>query len=693
MSQFNRIGSLILATAMAVSAIAVDGVVRDQTGQPVQGAVVTFASEDDPNLSVSGTTGADGNYQVDLSTPQVTAVLGITEVPEASALFQNYPNPFNPETIIAFQIEQATDVRLVVYNSLGQRVRTLVQAPMEAGLHRLNWDASDDAGRGVAAGTYFYQLTTDRLIDTGKMTLVDGHKGHVSSRNSELSPLAGRVPEPAGKALEEAQFFTISVTGDGFFDYSRSGVSIDEDRSVDMLVNSSSDLGMVRLGLTDAPIDEADAVLITINTVDIRRAGGGPWQTFVGESRTFDLLSLTGGVNEMLGEQVLEPGEFTGIRLLVEAAQIVIDGETFDLEVPSGDQRGIQLQGSFSIVTGETLDLMMDFDARKSITRRGQGNNFALKPIVRLVPTTGAGFITGRVFADGGEDGLQAVVIAKQDGEEISSAIVDPEDGTYRIAYLEPGAYDLHVESELTIEPGIVEGVEVRARRGTRRVDFGERSEDDDTDDGDDAEDDGDHTDDGDDAEDDGDDTDDGDDAEDDGDGTDDGDDAEDDGDGTDDGDDAEDDGEGTDDGDDAEDDGDGTDDGDDAVTEEALSLANVEDAWAIALNMLTRVVTEAVESGATTVAGEVDGEATVTTSVGLSGITYVVDFDAMSDAADASISGEITINTTDGEQFDYKGELEFAGALVGEMAIDMSGTTDGTSGTLSVGDEELVVE
>jgi hypothetical protein len=134
-----------------------------------------------------------------------------------------------------------------------------------------------------------------------------------------------------------------------------------------MLVNSSTDLGMVRLALTDAPVDDADAVLVTINTVDIRRAGGGPWQTFVGESRTFDLLSLSGGVSEMLGEQVLEPGEFSGVRLLVESSQIVIDGEIFDLEVPSGEQRGIQLQGDFRIVTGETLDLMIDFDARKSL--------------------------------------------------------------------------------------------------------------------------------------------------------------------------------------------------------------------------------------------------------------------------------------------------------------------------------------
>ena len=588
--------------------------------------------------------------QVDLSRSQPTAILGINERPNASALFQNYPNPFNPETIIAFQLESASTAKLVIYNSLGQAVRTLVDAPVVAGVHRLRWNAADNDGHGVAAGTYFYHLTTDEFNDTGKMTLIDGHKGSVAVESATLTPVASRAPEPAGKALEESRFFTISVTGDDFFDYARSGVALDEDRSIDMLVNSSADLGMVRLGLTDAPVDGADAVLVTINTVDIRRAGGGPWQTFVGESRTFDLLSLTGGVNEVLGEQVLEPGEFSGVRLIVESAQIVIDGETFDLEVPSGEQRGIQLQGNFSIVTGETLDLMMDFDARKSITQRGNGNNFALKPVVRMVPTTGAGFIAGRVFVDTDEE-LAVVVIATQDGEEISSAIVDPEDGTYRISFLEPGLYDLHLETELVIEPAEISQVEVVARRGTRGVHFGEVSddEDDDTDgEGDDTDGEGDETD----GE--GDDTD------------------------------GEGEGDESDDTDATEDDGD---------SEENLTLDNAEEAWGIALKLLTRVVSEAAESSASAVAGQVEGEATVDMSVGLSGITYVVEFTAMSDDGEVWLDGEVTIETADGEQFDYDGELTFGGAIVGEMAVDMSGTTDGATGTLVVGDEELVIE
>ena len=386
---------------------------------------------------------------------------------------------------------------------------------------------------------------------------------------------------------------------------------------------------MVRLGLTDAPVDDADAVLVTISAVDIRRASGGGWETFVGESRTIDLLSLTGGVSSMLGEQVLEPGEFTGVRLIVESAQIVIGGETFDLEVPSGEQSGIKLKGDFEIVIGETLDLMLDFDARRSIVRRGRGDDFLLKPVIRLLTTTVAGFIAGQVIVDGLPDGdIKAVVIATQDGEEVSSAKVDPEDGTYRISFLLPGTYDLHVEAgeNLVLDQASIDGITVVEGEGTSGIDFTATwtgaSDDgnDDADNGEESE----------------------------------------------------------------------SEEGDEGV---ALSLDNAADAWSAALSVLTRIVSEVGDAGDAVVDGEVEGDAEVSMSVGLSGIEYVITLNAISDDGVLRISGEIVIQTSDGETFDYEGVFTYDGVLVGEMAIDMSGTIDDNSGTLIVGDEELIIE
>ena len=90
-----------------------------------------------------------------------------TSLPVHFALLQNYPNPFNPTTEIGFALPTASDVRLDVFNTLGQTVATLVDGPLEAGEHTLLWDASN-----MASGVYFYRLTTGAFAETKKMVLL-----------------------------------------------------------------------------------------------------------------------------------------------------------------------------------------------------------------------------------------------------------------------------------------------------------------------------------------------------------------------------------------------------------------------------------------------------------------------------------------------------------------------------------------
>ena len=78
--------------------------------------------------------------------------------PTATSLLGNWPNPFNPETVIRFDLAQAGDVRLEVFNAAGQRVSTLVSESLPAGAHQVMWRGADESGRAVSSGVYFYRL-------------------------------------------------------------------------------------------------------------------------------------------------------------------------------------------------------------------------------------------------------------------------------------------------------------------------------------------------------------------------------------------------------------------------------------------------------------------------------------------------------------------------------------------------------
>ncbi|MGH7602042.1 MAG: FlgD immunoglobulin-like domain containing protein, partial [bacterium] len=93
------------------------------------------------------------------------------------ALEQNYPNPFNPSTTIKYDLAQPVEVKLVIYDMLGRRVRTLVDQPQQAGRYAITWDGRNEQGQNVASGTFIYQLSAgDRsgqaFVQTRRMALV-----------------------------------------------------------------------------------------------------------------------------------------------------------------------------------------------------------------------------------------------------------------------------------------------------------------------------------------------------------------------------------------------------------------------------------------------------------------------------------------------------------------------------------------
>jgi len=93
-------------------------------------------------------------------------------VPGVFKLSQNYPNPFNPSTRIEFTLEQAGEVRLEVYNVLGQKIRTLLEGYFPNGSYESEWNGTTEGGAKVSSGIYFYRLSTDQFSRTRKMMLM-----------------------------------------------------------------------------------------------------------------------------------------------------------------------------------------------------------------------------------------------------------------------------------------------------------------------------------------------------------------------------------------------------------------------------------------------------------------------------------------------------------------------------------------
>ena len=104
-----------------------------------------------------------------LAVPRIvlTSVADQAIIPASFTLEQNYPNPFNPSTTINFSMPKASNVKLTVFNLLGQKVATLADKYMEAGVYTLKFD-----GAQLASGVYFYRLEAGKFISEKKMVLL-----------------------------------------------------------------------------------------------------------------------------------------------------------------------------------------------------------------------------------------------------------------------------------------------------------------------------------------------------------------------------------------------------------------------------------------------------------------------------------------------------------------------------------------
>ncbi|GAB4176282.1 MAG: hypothetical protein Kow00108_11590 [Calditrichia bacterium] len=93
-------------------------------------------------------------------------------VAESFTLEQNYPNPFNPTTTIRYTLDRPAEVQLVVFNALGQKVKTLVNGFVANSVNTVEWNGTNDAGQAVSSGIYFYTLKVGNQAKTMKMVMM-----------------------------------------------------------------------------------------------------------------------------------------------------------------------------------------------------------------------------------------------------------------------------------------------------------------------------------------------------------------------------------------------------------------------------------------------------------------------------------------------------------------------------------------
>ena len=219
--------------------------------------------------------------------------------------------------------------------------------------------------------------------------------------------------------------------------------------------------GTLRVALTDAPSCGFDHVWVTVEKVRVHQSSSASdadagWSDLtLATPRRLDLLDLTNGVLEELGSMPLAAGQYSQVRLVLAdntgAGSAAIanavqptGGAVTALATPSAQQSGLKLQAHFEVAAGQLSDLVLDFDACKSVVKAGNSGKFILKPVVSVVPravTAIQGFISTSLAPN------STTVAAQQNGTTIRSTAPDAT-GKFSIPFLSTGTYTVVVLSE-----------------------------------------------------------------------------------------------------------------------------------------------------------------------------------------------------------------------------------------------------
>jgi hypothetical protein len=229
-------------------------------------------------------------------------------------------------------------------------------------------------------------------------------------------------------------------------------------------------VGTLSLNLTDASTTDFKAVCITIADVQVHVKGNEnspkSWKSVDMPIRplTVNLLELVNGVREDLGIVELEEGQYTQMRLIIgdtpgpdfhPYANYVITNtdpvEIHELKVPSGFQTGFKIVNGFEINAGNTTELILDFDACRSVVQAGKSGKWLLKPTVKVLNTSEYAFIEGRVVEivessdteiHGINGALVTVQVYNEDADPVEDKVIIKAATVTDMKEVEPGIFE-----------------------------------------------------------------------------------------------------------------------------------------------------------------------------------------------------------------------------------------------------------
>lgn len=196
--------------------------------------------------------------------------------------------------------------------------------------------------------------------------------------------------------------------------------------------------------MTDAPAFY-DAIFVDIQAVEITGSGGETVSLNVNKG-VYNLLDFSNGASTLIATDTLEIAKVEQIRLVLGTNNtILVDNVSYPLSTPSADQTGLKLQVHQTLKEGVLYNVLLDFDANKSIIKLGNGN-YKLKPVVRTIETATSGSIKGNITPIG-----SVAMVEASSGVSFSTNV--NAEGNFLVMGLPAGIYTLLITPNLPFLP------------------------------------------------------------------------------------------------------------------------------------------------------------------------------------------------------------------------------------------------